>query len=325
MKVCIYGAGAIGGHLAARLCAAGHAEVSVIGRGAQLDAIRRNGITLISGKEEIHGKPAVATDDPASLPKQDLVIVTLKAHALSAVAASIERLLAPNGCAVFLLNGLTWWWRVGRGPKQEALPLLDEGGELYNRLRERALGCVLYSPNKVVSPGVVSHVGGNKFVIGEPSDQETARAQAVVDLFNNSGITAELSTDIRAEVLRKFVGNTWSNPIGALTHRDQYEVSQDPELREIAINIMRETLEVAAKLGWDLRNEIDPEKNMARSSPGGSPPSMLHDVEHRRPVEAEAHMGQTQAFARECGVATPTIDLVVAMLRGLDKSLRAGR
>src|SRR5688572_17267283 len=222
MKVCIYGAGAIGGHLGARLCAAGHAEVSMVGRGAQLDAIRRNGITLKSGKEEIHGKPAVATDDPSTLPKQDLVIVTLKAHALSAVAASIERLLAPNGCAVFPLNGLTWWWRVGRGPKQEALPLLDEGGELYNRLRECTLGCVIYSPNKVLSPGVISHIGGNKFVIGEPSDQKTARLQAVVDLLVKSGIPAELSTDIRAELLRKFVGNAWSNPIGALTHRDQY-------------------------------------------------------------------------------------------------------
>jgi 2-dehydropantoate 2-reductase len=325
MKICIYGAGAIGSHLAARLSAAGKAEVSVIARGAQLEAIRANGITLKSGKQEIHGRPAVATDDPRSLPKQDVVFVTLKSHAASGVAAEVERLLAPDGCAVFPLNGLTWWWRYGRGAKQGPLPLLDPEGELWNRLRERTLGCVVYSPNEIVSPGVVAHVGGNRFVIGEPSDQKTARAQAVVDLFNASGITAEVSPDIRAELLRKFVGNAWSNPLGALTQRFQYDVAQDPELKRIAVQLMRETLDVAAALGWDLRGEIDADSSVSRSAPGGATPSMLQDVRLGRGLEVEAHLGQTQAFARELGVPVPTIDVVLPLLRGLDASLRAGR
>ncbi|HYC47523.1 MAG TPA: 2-dehydropantoate 2-reductase [Burkholderiales bacterium] len=322
MKVCIYGVGAVGGHLAARLCAAGKAEVSVIARGAQLDAIRRNGITLKSGGKEIHGKPAVATDDPAGLGKQDLVIVTLKAHAAPGAAAPVERLLAADGCVMFPLNGLTWWWRYGRGPKQEPLPLLDPQAELWTRLRERTLGCVIYSPNEVVSPGVVSHVGGNRFVIGEPTDEKTSRVQAVVDLFNASAITAEVSPDIRAELLRKFAGNAWSNPLGALTGRVQSEISQDADLKQIAMRIMRETLEVAAALGWDLRNEIDVEKNVSRASLGATP-SMSQDVLLGRPLEVEAHLGQTQAFARELGVPVPTIDVVLPLLRGLDASIRS--
>src|SRR5437588_2256747 len=140
MKVCVFGAGAIGGHIAARLCAAGHAEVSVVARGAQLDAIRKNGITLKSGKDEVHGKPAAVTDDPASLPKQDLVIVTLKSHAVPDVAQTVEKLLAPNAAVLFPLNGLTWWWHHGRREGKGALPLLDPQGELWSRLRERALG-----------------------------------------------------------------------------------------------------------------------------------------------------------------------------------------
>src|SRR5687768_8134474 len=155
MQVCVLGAGAIGGHIAARLAAAGHAEVSVVARGAQLEAIRKNGVTLKSGKEEINGRPAAVTDDASSLPKHDAVFVTVKAHTLPALAATVEKLLKPEGVAVFPLNGLPWWWNHGRGGGKGALPLLDPEGELWNRLRERTLGCVIYSPNEVVSPGVI--------------------------------------------------------------------------------------------------------------------------------------------------------------------------
>lgn len=326
MKVCIFGAGAIGGHIAARMCAAGQGDVSVVARGAQLDAIRKQGITLKSGKDEINGRPAVATDDPESLPKQDLVIVTLKSHALPSVARTIESLLASDGVAVFPLNGLTWWWNYGRGANKGALPLLDPQGELWTRLRERTLGCVIYSPNEVVTPGVIVHIGANRWVIGEPSDRKTTRVQTVVDLFNQCGLKAEVSSDIRAEILRKLMANAWANPLGALTHLAQYELTtSDAELKALAMSIMRETLEVAAALGWDLRNEIDVEKTIARAAPGGSPPSMLQDVTAGRGLEVESHLGQTQAFARELGVPTPTIDVVLPLVRGLDRGLRAER
>lgn len=326
MKVCIFGVGAIGGHLGARLAAANVAELSVVARGAQLDAIRKNGMTLRSGDKELHGKPLAATDDPATLPKQDLVIVTLKAHAIPAVAAAVEQMLAPQGTVLFPLNGIQWWWNHGRPGGKGALPLLDPGGELWTRLRERTLGCVIYSPNEVVSPGVVLHIGGNRWVIGEPADQKTPRVQAVVDLFNKAGLPSEVSSDIRAEVFRKLTGNAAGNTISALTRRGHYEMASDPHLKVLSIAIMRETLNVAAALGWDLRNELDPEKIASRATPGpASTPSMLQDVLLGRPLEVEAHIGQTQAFAQETGTPTPVIDIILPLLRGLDRSIREAK
>lgn len=324
MKVCVFGAGAIGGHIAARMAATRAAEVSVIARGAQLEAIRKNGLTLKSGNEEVRGKPSLATDDPKSVSKQDLVIVTLKAHAIPAVAASVEQMLAPQGSVLFPLNGLVWWWNQGLPGNKGALPLLDPQGELWNRLRERALGCVVFSPNEVVSPGVIVHIGGNKFVIGEPGNQKTPRVQAVVDLFNKSGLPAEIPADLRAEVFRKLMNNASGNTLAALTRLGHFEIASDPDVKRLGMEIMRESLNVAAALGWDLRKEVDVEKIASRATPGpSSPPSMLQDVLLGRPLEVEAHLGQTQAFAREAGVPTPTIDIVLPLLRRLDRTLRA--
>ena len=326
MKVCIFGAGAVGGHIAARMSAANVAEVSVVARGRQLDAIRMNGLLLKTGGAEIRGRPANATDDPASLTQQDVVIVTLKAHAVPAASATVERMLAPGGCAVFPLNGLTWWWPYGRAAAQEPLPLLDPDGALWTRLRERALGCVIYSPNEVVSPGVVAHIGANRWVIGEPGGEKTSRLQSVVDLFNESGLTAEIPADLRAEVWRKLMNNVSGNTLAALTRLGHYAVATDPDLKRLGMELMRETLNVAAALGWDLRKEIDVEKIASRATPGpSSPPSMLQDVLLGRPLEVEAHLGQTQAFARELGVPVPTIDVVLPLVRGLDRSLRTAK
>ncbi len=324
MKVCIFGAGAVGSHIAARISAAGTAEVSVIARGANLEAIRKNGILLKSGKEEIRGEPVAVTDDPSSLPKQDLVIVSLKAHAISAIAGQIEKLLAPEGCALFMLNGLTWWWNQGREGAKGSLPLLDPEGALWTRLHDRTLGCVLYSPNELVSPGVVSHIGGNRFLIGEPSDRKTPRLQAVIDVFCKSGLPAEIPADLRAEVWRKLTNNAAGNSLAALTRLGHYEIATDPDVKRLGMQIMRETLDVAAALGWDLRKEIDVEKIASRAAPGpSSPPSMLQDILLNRPIEVEAHLGQTQAFAREHNVPVPTIDILLPLMRGLDRSQRA--
>ena len=324
MKVCVLGAGAVGCHIAARILAANAAELSVIARGPALEAIRKNGVTLKSGDKTYHGKPLATTDDPGSLPKQDLVIVTLKAHAVPSVVGAVEKMLAPQGAVLFPLNGIPWWWNHGQPGGKGALPLLDPQGDLWNRLRERTLGCVIYSPNEIESPGVVVHIGGNRWVIGEPNGEKTPRAQAVVDVFNKAGLTAEVSTDIRAEVFRKLTGNAAGNTISALTRRGHYEMASDPHLRVLSIGIMRETLNVAAALGWDLRNELDVEKIASRASPGpNSTPSMLQDVLLGRPLEVEAHVGQTQAFARDTNVPTPVIDIIVPLLRALDTSLRA--
>jgi 2-dehydropantoate 2-reductase len=326
MKVCVFGAGAIGGHIAARLSAANLAEVSVVARGTQLDAIRAQGLVLKSGGGEIRGKPKTATDDVASLRQQDVVLVTLKAHALPALAATLDRLVAPEGTIVFMLNGIPRWWPHGRPGAQGPLRLLDPEGELWTRLREKALGCVVYSPNELEAPGVVLHHGASRWVIGEPTDQSTPRLRTVIELFSKSGLAADIPGDLRAEIWRKLMNNASGNTLAALTRLGHYEIATDSDLKRIGIEIMRETLDVAAALGWDLRREIDIEKMAGRATPGPGPkPSMLQDVLLGRPLEVEAHLGQTQAFARERAIAVPMIDRVLPLLRGLDRSLRAAK
>ena len=325
MRVCVFGAGAVGGHVAARLSAAQADEVSVVARGARLQAIRERGLTLRSGGEEIKAKPAIATDDPSTLAPQDLIIVTLKAPTLPGAAESLARLLAPAGCAVFLLNGIPWWWRHGLAGASGALPLLDPEGKLWTRLGpERALGCVVYSPNEMEAPGIIVHIGASRFVMGEPDGSSSARLKAAVELFNRGGLVAEAAADVRHEIWRKLISNASNNPLSALTRVMLGELGADPGLRRVMADVMRETLAVAAALGWDLRPEMDVEKITMR--PGRKPDirsSMLQDVLMQRPLEVEAQFGQIQAFAREHGVAVPTIDVILPLLHGLDRSLRS--
>src|SRR5258708_15356124 len=169
MKVCVYGAGAIGGHVAVRLLSAHAADVSVIARGAQLEAIRAQGLSLRRNGKSVTATPAAATDDPATLPPQDLVIVTLKAYAVAAEAKRLARLVRPDAAVLFVLNGIPWWWNHGLKGGGAALALLDPGGALWSGLGpQRALGCVAYSSNTVTAPGVVAHDGGNQWLVGQP-------------------------------------------------------------------------------------------------------------------------------------------------------------
>ncbi len=328
MKVCVFGTGAVGGHFAARLSAANQAEVSVIARGAQLDAIRSRGLLLKSGAQEVRGMPQHATSDPASLPPQDVVLVTMKGYVLPALADTFARLVAPNGSIVFGLNGIPWWWRYGLNGPQSHLPLLDPEGVLWSKLREKTLGCVMYSPNDIESPGVILHQGGNRYVFGEPDCTASDRVRAIVDLFSRSGLPAEVSPDLRAEIWRKLASNAAGNPLSALTRLGHADIGADDGLRVLSTAIRNETLAVAAALGWDLRAELNAPQPARRASPttgsGVRTPraSMLQDVLRGRPVEVESHLGQTQAFAREAGVPVPAIDAILPLLRGLDRSLR---
>lgn len=322
MKVCVFGAGAIGGHVATRLIAAGAAEVSVVTRGRQLEAIRARGLTLLTGGKEITGKPAAATDDPSSLPPQDMVLVTLKAHSLPGVADSLARLVAPQGAIVFALNGIPWWWRLGQPGPAGSLPLLDPAGALWTKLREKTLGCVVYGPVEVKEPGVIFHFSGNRWLIGEPDGSKSARLEAVIGLFNASGLVAEIPADLRLEVWRKGVGNVAGNTLAALTRLPGADFGTIPGLQDVYANLMRETLAVAAKMGWDLRPEVDVDKVARRADSSRFRSSMLQDVDAGRPLEVEALLGQIQAFAQEVKVAVPAIDCIVPILRGLDASLR---
>lgn len=324
MRICVFGAGAIGGHVATRLLAARTAEVSVVARGAALKGMRERGLTLLfNGTEKIHAPVPVATDDPSTLPPQDYVVVTLKACALPAAAGTVARLLKPDGCAVFLNNGIPWWWPQGIGG-HGPLPLLDPEGELWSELRTRTLGCVVYSPNEPVEPGVIRHRGANRWVMGEPDNSVTPRLERIVKLFDGAGLKAEASTNVRREVWLKLVRNASNNTLSALIRRPLAEASGDAELRTIAAGLVNETMDVGAALGHDIRSEVDIAALTARAEQRGGPrTSMLQDVLQGRAMEVEALLGQTQAYAREHGVPVPTIDVILPLLRALDGSRAA--
>lgn len=322
MKLCIYGAGAIGSHVAVRLTAARAAEVSVVARGAQLQAIRARGLTLCRGGRETTIVPAAATDDPATLPPQDLVVVTLKAYAVPGEAGRLAGLLAPGAAALFVLNGIPWWWNYGLKDRDGPLPLLDPGGALWAGLGpERAIGCVVYSSNTVTGPGIVTHDGGNRWLIGEPDGMDSARVRQTVALFQTAGLHAEASRDLRREVWRKLVLNVAFNPLCALARCTTSGLARDPALAATARGLVAETLAIAAAMGWDIRDEVDA-ASVLPTSGGDWRPSMLQDVERGRPIEVEAILGQVHEFARRAGVRAPAIESVLPQLRALDRSLR---
>ncbi len=326
MKVCIYGAGAIGGHLAARLIAKGDCAVSVIARGPQLAAWREKGVVLRTEGREISGRPAAATDDPSSLPPQDLVVVTLKAPSQPAIAKPLAALLAPEGVALFAMNGLPWWWNYGKSEGGH-LDLLDPSGGLWRELGpHRAVGGVVNSSNQVVEPGVIVHTGTKRWIMGEPDNSSSTRLKRIVDLFNAADLDGVLSTDLRRDIWRKLMTNISSNPVAALTRLVAQDAATIAGLDEVAVKLIDEALAVAAAHGCDLRGEISGPA-LARPAKGRAPgkSSMLQDVEAGRAVEVDGLMGQVQIFAREKGVPTPTIDVVGSLLRGLDLSMRLQR
>lgn len=323
MKVCVFGAGAVGGHVAARLVAAGKDEISIVARGHILHAVREKGYVVRSGGEELRAHPKVVTDDPSTLPPQDVVLVTMKAHALSAGAAQVGHLLAPNGVAIFLINGIPWWWNHGRKEGGGTLSLLDPKGVLWHKVKpERTIGCVVHSPNDMVEPGVIVHTGPNHLVVGEPDGSNSERLQAVVAMLERGGITVKVSGDIRRDIWQKLVLNASGNTLAALSRTDLGGLGTDPGLCDLSERIMREGLAVAAATGWDLTAETDVPALARRGKPGQRP-SMLQDVLQKRPMEVEALLGQIQAFARDHSIATPTIDVILPLLRGVDRWIRA--
>ncbi|MGQ0750950.1 MAG: ketopantoate reductase family protein, partial [Betaproteobacteria bacterium] len=236
MKVCVFGAGAVGGHLAVQMLAANPDGISLVARGAMLKAIRERGLTLQKGGKETTVRPAAVSDDPSTLPGQDFVLVTLKAHSVPGAAQAIARLLAPGGCAIFLLNGIPWWWRHGLPGQAGTLPLLDPDGALWHEVRpERALGAVVHSPNEIVAPGVIWHSGPDHLILGEPDSSASARLQKAVALLKARGVDARLSRDLRRDILQKLVFNASGNPISALARADLGVQGSDPELRALSI------------------------------------------------------------------------------------------
>ncbi len=314
-KICIFGAGAIGGYIGAKLARAG-ADVSLVARGPHLAAMKANGLTLIE-EAGTFTVPVAATDDPAALGPQDYVILTLKAHSIPRIVPAMQPLLGPDTTIVYGVNGIPWWYFYGMpGPHADArLASVDPGDVQWNGLGpERMLGCVVYPAAEVTEPGVVRHIEGNRLTLGEPSGEKSARAARISEALNAAGLKAPVRPRIRDEIWVKLWGNLSFNPISALTHATLDVLCADPGTRQVARNMMLEAQTIAESLGVKFPIDVD-RRIDGGAAVGAHRTSMLQDLDAGRPMEIDALVASVQELGRLTGAATPTIDTVLALVR----------
>ena len=319
-RIAIFGAGAVGGYLAARLARSGR-NVAIVARGEQLAAIKKAGLTL-EAPDETLSVQVEASDDPAALGPADIVLVTLKTTANAAVPPSIAPLLHERTRVVFVQNGVFWWYGQGFAP---TVPFdterLDPGGSLARAIPgERAMGLVVYSPNEVVAPGrIVCTLRDCHFHLGQPVPVP-ATLEAVAEALACPGVRVELPADIRQAMWKKLLLNLSTAPFCTLTRATASGLDDEPALSDVARTLVEEAMRVAATHGFqDLG--IDPG---ALARPGARPPhkpSMLQDLERGRTLEIDSMLTIVQDFARSAGVATPTLDIVVALLTQLARAI----
>jgi 2-dehydropantoate 2-reductase len=313
VKVCVFGAGAIGGMLGVAL-ADGGAEVSAVARGAHLSAMRSHGIRLqIEGAEKVaHVR---CTDDPADLGEQDYVIIALKAHDIPAAVDFMVPLLGPETHVVTASNGLPYWYFQGSELADTTIDAIDPGRRQWQVLGpERAIGCVVFPAAEVTAPGVIRHEHGRKFPIGEPDGTRSPRLEQLQEVMVRGGLEAPIRDDIRDEIWLKLCGNVCFNPVSALTHATVDIVATDPGTRSICRAMMEETRSVGECFGARMRVDVERRLDGAAAI-GAHRMSMLQDLERGRSMEIEPLVGVVQELGRITGTPTPTIDLVLALIR----------
>lgn len=314
MKICIYGAGAIGGYLGVELMRAG-AEVSLVARGAHLAAMQQNGLKLLIGGEERLVHPR-CTEDPAELGQQDYVIICLKGHSITGVIDRMQPLLGPRTRIVTAVNGIPYWYFYKHGGRHEGSTLesIDPGGRQWRELGpERAIGCIVYPATEIEAPGVIRHVYGNNFPLGEPSGENTPDVLRLSELFVAAGMKAPVLDRIRDEVWLKLWGNVCFNPISALTHATLDVICTDTQTRALSKTIMVETQAIAESFGVKFRVDVERRIEGARKV-GAHKTSMLQDLERGRPMEIDPLVTVVQEMGRMTGVPTPALDAVLALV-----------
>lgn len=314
MKICIFGAGAIGGYMGAKLAMAG-ASVSLVARGPHLAAMQSNGLTLIEdGRRETVAVKASA--DPADLGEQDYVIITLKAHSVPGVVNAMQPLLGPQTTVVMGVNGVPWWYFYGiDGPyRDRRLHSVDPGDAQWQGIGpQRVLGCVVYPAAEVAEPGVIQHIEGNRFSLGEPSGEKSDRANHLSKALGEVGLKAPVRPRIRDEIWIKLWGNLSFNPISALTLATLDVLCTDAGTRAVARNMMLEAQTIAERLG--VQFPIDVERRIdGGAAVGAHKTSMLQDLERGRPMEIDALLSAVREMGGLVGVPTPTIDTVHALI-----------
>lgn len=315
MKVCIFGAGAIGGFIGARLALAGD-SVSLVARGPHLEAIRARGLTLRSGGEEATVRVA-ASDNAAELGIHDFVIVALKAHSVPAVVDDIRSLCDENTAIVTAVNGVPWWYFHGLGGEYDGhqLTSVDPGGRQWRELGPgRAIGCVVYPACEVRAPGIIEHIDGERFTLGEPSGEKTERVQRLSAALREANLKAPVKNRIRDEIWIKLWGNVAFNPLSALTGATLEGLCANDETRELARAIMLEAQQIGEALGARFAVDVD-QRIAGAAAVGAHKTSMLQDLERGRAMEIDAVVAAVQELGVLTGIATPTLDIVLALVK----------
>jgi 2-dehydropantoate 2-reductase len=327
MKIAVIGAGAIGGLVGARLALAGE-DVTFVVRGANLEAIRAHGIRLVETDGQARSATRVhATDDYDAAGPQDVVVLAVKAHQVADVAGRVGKLFGPDTVVVTMQNGIPFWYFHRHGGEYEGRSVhsVDAGGTLARAIPpERILGCVVYPAAELTAPGVIRHIEGNRFPLGEPDGATTGRIVRVAACFEQAGFKSPVLDDIRAEIWLKLWGNLSFNPISALAHSTLVDICQHPLTRALAANMMREAESVASRLGIAFRVSL--ERRIAGAEKiGKHKTSMLQDVEAGRGPEIDALVGSVIELARMTGTPTPHIDSAYALMKLLEQTMAQAR
>jgi len=318
MRITVFGAGAIGGYLAAKLAIAGSADLSIVARGPHLEAIKADGLRLVEGGKETVARVS-AVSRAEELGAQDYVVLALKAHSLAPALDQIAPLLGEGTAVVTMQNGVPWWYfhKAGGALEGTRLDTVDPGGTIWQRIGpERVIGSVVYPAVEVDAPGLVRHVEGTRFSLGEPSGEKSERMTALAREMVKAGLQAPVREDIRSEIWVKLWGNLSFNPISALTGSTLAAIVADEGTRATARAMMLEAQAIGERLGVRFPISVD-RRIKGAGDVGEHKTSMLQDLERGRPMEIDALVTAVQELGRLAGQPTPTIDTVLALVRRL--------
>ena len=316
MKITIFGAGAIGGHLGALLSRDG-VDVSLIARGAHLDTMRENGLKLILQDQEFTTHPRV-TDDPAALGPQDIVVVSLKSHQAPGAVDAMQPLLGPDTTVATAMNGMPWWYfyKLPGAHENYRIQAVDPDGKQWDGIGPgRAIGCITYVASEVIAPGVVRSGGQGRYFIGEPDGTISERSRRFQEMVSAAGVNAEVRADFRRDIWVKIMGNAAYNPISALTMASMGAMVDDPDIEAVLRQVMAEVMDVGRAFGAEFNTSIDQRIATTRKGASGHKTSMLQDLERGRMLEINPIIGAVAEVAKLVGVETPTIDTVLALVK----------
>ena len=320
MKICIFGAGAIGGYMGVKLAQVG-TDVSLVARGPHLEAMKKNGLRLIEGESDVT-VPVTASENPKDLGFQDYLIITLKAHSVPSIIEKVRPLVNEKTTIVSGVNGIPWWYfhKIGGEFEGAKLASVDPGNVQWESFGpSKVLGCVVYPAAEVLEPGVIKHIEGNRFSLGEPDGSKSDRALKLSKVLTEAGLKAPVRPKLRDEIWVKLWGNLSFNPISALTHATLDVLCTDIGTREVARKMMLEAQSIAEKLG--VKFPIDVERRIdGGAAVGAHRTSMLQDLDQGRPMEVDALVTSVQELGRITNTPTPVIDIVLSLIKLRAKS-----